>query len=258
MNTFAGPSARYRAGDARTRLASAALALAITALVVWLLATLGVFEAGPSGRKAGALTTMSFDTGQRAETTRAEQATKPKSAPRATRTARATAPRPPIVPPTPTTPIKPVPWIQIGRNELAMVDSAMTTSHARSRASSAAADAGGGSAGAAGDSAKAGTGPSGETLYAADWYRKPRDSELAYYIPSGVPEKAWGEIACRTASAYQVKDCVPLGESPPGTGLARKLVEAAWQFRVLPPRVNRRPLVGSWVRIHFDFSKGAG
>lgn len=99
-----------------------------------------------------------------------------------------------------------------------------------------------------------GEGPGGERLFNAEWYRRPTDAELRTYMPhTGAPPGAWADIACKTVPAFHVENCRPLGESPVGSGLARALRLASWQFLVRPPRVGGRTMVGSWVRIHFDF-----
>ena len=100
-----------------------------------------------------------------------------------------------------------------------------------------------------------GDGPGGQTLYPADWYREPSPYVLAESLPNGAPHGAWAMIACRTIEHYHVENCVGIGESH--VGLALALRKAAWQFLVLPPRVNGRPQIGAWVRIRFDFTERA-
>ena len=102
-----------------------------------------------------------------------------------------------------------------------------------------------------------GEGPGGLQLYPVAWYREPYDSELRPYLSQAkqVPPGAWAEIACRMIEHYHVENCRPLGESPRGSGLAKALRLAAWQFLVKPPREGNKVLIGSWVRIRFDFGK---
>lgn len=122
-------------------------------------------------------------------------------------------------------------------------------------------DSGGGqqaSAGSPGDSASVGQGPGGVRLYAAQWYREPSDAEIGPYLPQRRMQGDWAMIACRTVEKYHVEDCQELGESPPGSGLARAIRQAAWQFLVRPPRVNGKPQIGEWVRIRFDFRPKKG
>jgi len=100
-----------------------------------------------------------------------------------------------------------------------------------------------------------GEGPGGQRLYNAEWQREPTDAELRGYLPNGAPAGAWALIACRTIADYQVDNCRVLGESPVGSRLGSAMRQAAWQFRVLPPRRGGRKLIGAWVRIRIDFGK---
>lgn len=102
------------------------------------------------------------------------------------------------------------------------------------------------------DTERVGTAPNGEPLYAASWYREPRDDELRGYL-STASGPGWGLIACRTAPDYRVEDCVGLDEYPTGSQINRAVLAAAWAFQVRPPRLGGRPMVGSWVRIRIDY-----
>lgn len=121
-----------------------------------------------------------------------------------------------------------------------------------------AAPGGGGGAEGGGDSGTTygpGAGPGGAALYNAEWYREPSHAEIAGYLPPNV-QTGSAIIACRTIENYHVENCRSLGEDPVGTGLARALRQAAWQFLVRPPRRGGKALIGAWVRIRFDLTTG--
>lgn len=99
-----------------------------------------------------------------------------------------------------------------------------------------------------------GDGPGGVRLFNAEWVRHPSDAELAGYMPPNAPSTGWGLVACKTVANNRVENCQALGESPLGSGFARAVREAAWQFLVLPPRINGRPVVGAWVRIRIEYT----
>lgn len=113
------------------------------------------------------------------------------------------------------------------------------------------ADAGAGDAGLRGSHGGAG----GDRLYNADWYRPPTDAQLATYLPRFNPGPGWGEIACQTVDHFRVDNCRILGELPAGSGYGRAVLDAAWQFQVLPPRINSTKQIGAWVRIHIDYTE---
>lgn len=150
-------------------------------------------------------------------------------------------------PPPPELPYRLEGVIPLSRAEFAAADIARLPSHPREAPAAEAAES------ASAESAA--RGPNGERLYNAEWYREPTQAELSYYLPGGVSGVGWAMIACQTVDDYRVDNCVELGQSPAGSGLASAIRQAAWQFRVLPPRIGGRPLVGAWVRIRIEFGK---
>lgn len=162
-------------------------------------------------------------------------------------------PKPPRpIPPLPkpaAPPNRPLDLLVLSREEMAAADiSRLGTAGGRGVAvASSSAD----------DSEVVGHGPQGETLYAAEWARKPTNAELGGYLPPNAPD-GYGLIACRTAPQNRVEDCVELENVPRGSRLASAVRQAAWQFRVKPPRKNGRPLIGEWVQIRITYTKVQG
>ncbi|RYD94765.1 MAG: hypothetical protein EOP61_21035 [Sphingomonadales bacterium] len=99
-----------------------------------------------------------------------------------------------------------------------------------------------------------GVGPGGAKVYNAEWYRKPTDAEISGYMPKNLNQSGWALIMCRTIADYRVEDCRELDEWPHGSGLARAMRQAAWQFRIRPTRINGKSQIGTWVRIHYTIT----
>jgi protein TonB len=223
------------------RLSAIALALAICALIVLTLIRMGLIESG-SGESGPKLTSVTFrsqsaEHEEQRKTTRTVQRHERKAVVRQQVT--------PQVEPKPA-PKTPLPWIQLSREEFAATDISKMARHP--------AEASNDSSAGTGAAYGPGEGPGGARLYRAEWYREPSDAEMATYLPHRDISGGWAEIACKTIEHFHVEDCRELGESPPGSGLSRALRQAAWQFLVRPPRIDGKPLIGGWVRIHFDFT----
>lgn len=231
------PTAPYERPPLRRRASGLALALGVNLLLLLVLLTLGRFA--PEARKVSQALVVDF----LPESHSAEAPTKTEAEQR--QITHPTIKPPPIVlpvkptiAPPPAPPSKSSPWIEMSKEELAASDIANLP-----KASS----------GSGGDSEVVGHGPHGEVLYAADWARHPTDAELGGYLPANAPD-GYGLIACKTIPGDRVEDCVELDQTP-GSHLASAVRQAAWQFRIRPPRRNGVPLVGSWVEIHIDYER---
>ena len=228
-------STPYERSPLRRRASGLALALAVNAALILALLTLGVIplpERQPSRATVVELIPESHS----------KVAQKAKAAPRTNKPVQ--KPPPIILPVKPTIapPPRPLensqPWIEMSHDQLAAADLRNLPQPAPGE----------------GDSEEVGRGPHGEVLYAAEWAREPTDAELAGYLPRNAPD-GWGLIACKTIPGNRVDDCIELGQSPAGSHLASAVRQAAWQFRVRPPRKNGRPMIGEWVRIRIDYER---
>ncbi|MDF7774377.1 hypothetical protein P1X14_03890 [Sphingomonas sp. AOB5] len=152
----------------------------------------------------------------------------------------------------PETPVKPANVLWLSRRDYAASDVGKSNPSSNAPPSTGTGE----TASVAGDSRRVeGSGPNGEPLYAAEWYREPTDRELGAYIPDRARgRQGWGMIACRTAANYRVEDCIELADGPRGSGYAGAVRQAAFQFRVRPPRVGGKSMVGTWVRIRIDYT----
>lgn len=243
------PSARDRPTRSR-RAASFALALAIEVLLLLAFFTLNFRERKRPEFEGGRLTT--FDVSSESEADRSASPQKPAEvAPAPTRPPR---PVPPIPSPRIELPERPLQMIEVTREEYLSGDISKLGTAANGPSQGPQLAQGRGRS--PGDSARVGTAPNGEPLYAAEWYREPTQTELAAYLPkTRMQGTGWGLIACRTAPRYRVEDCVELGNSP-GARLAGAARQAAWQFLVRPPRKGGKPMIGEWVRIRIEITDG--
>lgn len=218
----------------RRRAVAFALTLVIEAL--FLLAFLVPFRT-EQRKTEPALTTISLRPAEKAAASRKATAAKAKSAAKA-------APSKPQ-PPQPIDTTKPAPpYIQMSREDFAAGDISKIPS-----------SKGEGETGkdTAGSSYGPGEGPNGAPLYKAAWYgRPPGNAELALYLKKPITTSGWAQIICQTAPNYRVENCRSRGESPLGSGVSSALRQAAWQFKVIPPRLGGKPLIGVWVSIHYE------
>jgi protein TonB len=218
----------------RRRASGFALALAINVGLLLILMTLGVIPPPSQKTMRGIVVDLIPQSRSSSATQQKTAVQRPK-----VQTHRPVPKPPPVIlpvkptiapPPQPST--KPTPWLEMSKEDMAAADISKIP----------AAGSGGG-----GDSEVVGKGPNGEALYAAQWAREPTDAEIGGYWPHNV--SGWGLVACKTIPNDRVEDCVELDQSPPGSHLASAVRQAAWQFRVRPPRKGGRALIGAWVRI---------
>ena len=243
-----GPASGYRSGSDRRR--AIGLTLAIVAHLLVLLIMLGIAPTvSRKGEKPPTTFTLSpvpnpaptpGPATPKVEKARQTDRGSPPKAP----------PQPPKPPAPPITPPKPLELPQlIGGKD--MFDAVGTATSKPGRDGK-----GDGESVAGADSGSAygpGAGPGGQRLYNAEWYREPSNAELNGYLPPR-PQPGWGLIACKTIENYHVENCRVLDESPLGSGLGRAFRQAAWQFRVRPPRIGGKEQVGAWVSIRITLS----
>lgn len=147
----------------------------------------------------------------------------------------------PTIAPPPRPATKSTPWVEMSKDDMATADISKLAASG---------------SGSAGDSEVVGQGPNGEALYSAEWAREPTNAELSGYLPKNGID-GFGLIECKTIAENRVEDCVELDQTP-GSHLASAVRQAAWQFRVRPPRKGGRPLIGAWVRIRIDYYTESG
>lgn len=234
-----GSSPRAPASQLWRRLISVALALGLELAMLIALLTLGSWGGGrPHGGSALTMVQASAPRASHANSAPKHQAAVAKAAPPKLPPLRVP---PPISDKTPT----PAPFIEMSKDDFAASDISKLGSKSAS-------DSG---AKGNGPAYGPGEGPGGAQLLNAEWYVEPTHGELAAYLPNGAPPGSWATIACQTVPHYHVENCEALDESPPGSGLARALRRAAWQFLVRPPTLNGQPQMGKWVRIRFNWTE---
>lgn len=244
----AASAARY-APSRRDRAVSFVLAVLAGLLMVFVLITMSAMGDGV-GDAGGQLTAINISP---PSADKAKEKAAPKQQEKREQVQTVTT-APPKLPPRVEVPSKnqvewPPGFIRMSREDIAKADISRIKPAGGSSGSTGAASGGGGSAEGTGD------GPGGARVYNAEWYREPTRAELSPYMSAarGSSSGDWAMIICRTVERFHVEDCREVDESPRGSGLARALRQAAWQFLVRPPRVDGKPQIGTWVRIRFDF-----
>jgi len=229
------PSPQQRAPFSR-RAIGFALALGINILLLLLLLSLGVGRTPPPKGTPTLVVDLIPEAHNAAPP--APSTARPTPPAAQTEAPPVALPKPPVVlPAKPTITPPPSELLELSKADMAASDIAHLPS---------------GGDGSPGDSQEVGKGPNGQTLYAAEWARHPTNAELGGYLPHDAPD-GYGLVACKTIPDDRVDDCIELDQQPLGSHLASAVRQAAWQFRVRPPRKNGKELVGSWVQIRIDY-----
>lgn len=236
--------------ETRRRVYGIAIALLLEAIIIIAILSLSMRAGGPTAGTRG-LSTFSLE----AESESATSADRSETQTHVTKEQQnnVTPPIPnPLLPPI--NPVKAPPlspdFIKVNSSEF----DAMDLSKLPASGGAGSGESKGGGQGARGMMGP-GLGPGGAQLYPVAWLREPYDSELRPYLAAvkRIPPGASADIACRMIENNRVENCQIIGENPRGTGLAKALRLAAWQFLVKPPRIDNKPQLGVWVRIRFDF-----
>jgi len=232
--------------EARRRALSFAITIGIHLLILLMLLKLAppFVKMANNGRQ---MLTFNVAADEQEQTTQAKTATKTHQ------THATTAPPVPSVPPPKIElPNKAAPWVLTpGLEKFDVRQVPPSTKPSQSQSDASATD----EANEGSDTARPVTyGPAGQALYPTQWYREPTEAELAFYLKKARPGPGFAEIGCEMVARYHVTNCFPIRESP-GSGLARAMVDASWQFQVIPARIGNRSEIGMGVIIRFDFSE---
>lgn len=235
--------------ELRRRSLGMAIALLLEAMFIFAILSLSIRSAGPeAGRKS--LSTFSLNAESAPKTAQKSDTQTPVTTEQQ-RTFVPPIPKPLLPPVNPVKVPPPTPdYIEVSKADFDAMDLSKLKGGDKAGASNGT-GAGQGPKGSMGP----GLGPGGAQLYPVAWLREPYDAELAPYLAAvkRVPSGASADIACRMVERNRVENCQIISENPRGTGLAKALRLAAWQFLVKPPRIDNKPQLGVWVRIHFDF-----
>jgi hypothetical protein len=239
----------WEAGELRRRGVGLAIALLLEALFIIAILSLSMRSGGPEAGKRG-LSTFSLEAEAESASADKSEAETPVTKEQQ-RNVNPPIPKPLLPPVNPVKAPPPSPdFIKVSKSDFDAMDLSKLPA-----GGSTGADDSKGSGQANKGMMGPGLGPGGAQLYPVAWLREPYDSELSPYLAGikRVSPGASADIACRMVERNRVENCQIIGENPRGTGLAQALRKAAWQFLVKPPRIDNKPQLGVWVRIHFDF-----